>query len=259
MRYFIDIAYNGKPYFGFQKQPDAMSVQEVVEKALKVYFQEAKDIVGAGRTDTGVHARQLTAHFDVVLEVDAHQFLYKVNKLLPESISINAIYEVNAGAHARFDAIAREYNYIVTTKKNPFLAEGGLHIIKPLDIAAMNEASEILRGYTNFKCFSKVKTDVKTFNCTIKKASWTQHGDQLVFTIKADRFLRNMVRAIVGTLLEVGLHKRTANSIHDVINSKDRAEAGKSVAAKGLYLTKVEYPEYVFNLKEEIIRNYASS
>lgn len=248
MRYFIDIAYNGKPYHGFQRQPDAISVQEVVEDALAVFYQEPKAIVGAGRTDTGVHAKQLLAHFDTETTIDKPQFLFKLNKLLPDSVAIKDIYEVNAEAHARFDAMARSYEYVVATEKNPFLVESSLYIINKLDVDAMNEAAQILLEYTDFECFSKVKTDVKTFNCKITEAYWTQHEDRLVFKITADRFLRNMVRAIVGTLIEVGKHKRTAESVHEIIKSKDRGEAGTSVLAQGLYLTSVKYPEYIKNL-----------
>ena len=248
LRYFLDIAYNGKSYHGFQRQPDAISVQEVLEDAMAVYFQDKIAIVGAGRTDTGVHAKQLLVHFDTENLLDKVQFLFKLNRLLPDSISANNLYIVNAEAHARFDAMSRSYEYIVSTKKNPFLAENSLYVIKPLDVEAMNKAAKILLEYTDFECFSKVKTDVKTFNCKITEAFWTQHDDHLVFTITADRFLRNMVRAIVGTLLEVGQHKRTVESVHEIIESKDRGEAGTSVLAQGLYLTHVEYPEFIKNL-----------
>ena len=259
MRYFIDISYHGKSYFGFQRQPDAITVQEVLEDALAVYFQGPKTIFGAGRTDTGVHAKQLIAHFDSDDTLDRDRFLYKLNKLLPDSVSINDVYQVNADAHARFDASVREYEYVVTTIKNPFLADGALYVIKPLDVDAMNKASEILLECTDFECFSKVQTEVKTFNCKVEKAEWSLRDGQLVFTIKADRFLRNMVRAIVGTLLEVGLHKRTVESIHDILLSKDRSEAGKSVAAQGLYLTTVGYPDFVYNINTQIVREFVKS
>ena len=256
MRYFIDISYNGTPYFGFQRQPDALSVQEVLEDATAIYFQVPVIIFGAGRTDAGVHAKQMIAHFDCDDAVDKSRFLYKMNKLLPDSVSVNDVYEVNAEAHARFDANARAYEYVVTTKKNPFLAKSALHVIKTLDVDAMNKASEILLEYKDFECFCKVQTEVKTFNCNLEKAEWSRREDQLVFTIMADRFLRNMVRAIVGTLLEVGLHKRTAESIRDILLSKDRSEAGKSVAAKGLYITKVAYPDFVYNINTPIVREF---
>ena len=243
MRYFLDIAYNGKPFHGFQRQPEDISVQEVLEDAIAVYFQKAVTIFGAGRTDTGVHGKQLIAHFDSDTTINESQFLYKLNKLLPDSVAVRDVYLVNSEAHARFDAMAREYEYVVTTRKDPFLSESALYIIKPLDVEAMNTAAKVLLEYTDFECFSKVKTDVKTFNCKITYAHWSQHEHKLVFTIRADRFLRNMVRAIVGTLLEVGLGKRLPGSIHDIIASKNRGEAGKSVAAQGLYLTKVLYPD----------------
>ena len=177
---------------------------------------------------------------------------------MPDSVAVRDVYLVNSEAHARFDAMAREYEYVVTTRKDPFLSESALYIIKPLDVEAMNTAAKVLLEYTDFECFSKVKTDVKTFNCKITYAHWSQHGHKLVFTIRADRFLRNMVRAIVGTLLEVGLGKRLPGSIHDIIASKNRGEAGKSVAAQGLYLTKVLYPDCIKNLsltREEFTYN----
>ncbi|MDQ7917719.1 tRNA pseudouridine(38-40) synthase TruA [Mesonia sp. MT50] len=245
MRYFIDLSFNGKDFFGWQRQPDVISVQEVVEDKLSVALQENIEVVGAGRTDAGVHAQQIFAHFDTQKISDITAFIFKLNTMLPPDIAVNDVFEVPPDAHARFDATAREYTYYVDTQKNPFTHETACYIKKTIDVKAMNEAAKILLDYKDFQCFSKVKTDVFTYNCTIMYAHWEQKEHQLVFTIKADRFLRNMVRAIVGTLLEIGVGKRTLNELHQVIESKDRSAAGKSVAAKGLFLTQVEYPKRI--------------
>ncbi|WP_121665650.1 tRNA pseudouridine(38-40) synthase TruA [Mesonia aquimarina] len=246
MRFFLDLSYNGKAYHGWQIQPNAISVQEMVEKSLAVAFQQKVAVVGAGRTDTGVHAKQLLAHADVdQSEIDFQQLLFKLNTILPNDISINAIYEVKADAHARFDAIGRTYNYYITTRKDPFLEDFSCYVKKSLDVDLMNEASKILLDYRDFKCFSKSKTDVKTYNCKIEKAFWEQKEHQLIFTIKADRFLRNMVRAIVGTLIEIGLKKISLDDFRLILESRDRGKAGKSVDAKGLFLTEVEYPNTI--------------
>ncbi|MDR6300697.1 tRNA pseudouridine(38-40) synthase TruA [Mesonia maritima] len=249
MRLFLDLAYNGKAYHGWQIQPNAISVQEEVEKSLSVAFQQKISIVGAGRTDTGVHANQLIAHFDIDKEkINTSQLQFKLNSLLPNDIAIYGIYKVKPDAHARFDALSREYKYFVVTKKDPFLEDFAYYIKKELNIELMNEASKILLNYKDFKCFSKSRTDVKTYNCTIENASWKQKNHTLVFTIKADRFLRNMVRAIVGTLIEVGLEKIKPAAIHGIVKSRNRSNAGKSVDAKGLFLHKIEYPNEITQL-----------
>ncbi|SHJ05073.1 tRNA pseudouridine38-40 synthase [Mesonia phycicola] len=245
MRYFIDLAYDGSLFHGWQIQPNAISVQENLEKALRVAFQKKINVVGAGRTDAGVHAKQLIAHFDVEAKINAPQLKFKLNTLLPKEIAINAIYQVQDETHARFDAVAREYKYYVTTQKNPFVEAYSYYVKKEIDLDLMNEAAKILLTHRDFKCFSKSKTDVYTYNCDIVFAEWIKQEDLLVFTIKADRFLRNMVRAIVGTLIEVGLHKLSIEDFENVIVSRNRSNAGKSVDAKGLFLTKVEYPKTV--------------
>lgn len=245
MRYFIDLSFNGKDFFGWQRQPDVISVQEVVEDKLSVALQENIEVVGAGRTDTGVHAQQIFAHFDTQKISDITAFIFKLNTMLPPSIAVKDVFMVQPDAHARFDATAREYKYYVDTQKNPFTNTMACYIKKNIDVEAMNEAANILLNYKDFQCFSKVKTDVFTYNCKIVYAHWEKKEHQLVFTIKADRFLRNMVRAIVGTLLEIGVGKRTVSELHQVIESKDRSAAGKSVAAKGLFLTQVEYPKRI--------------
>ncbi len=245
LRYFIELSYNGKNYHGWQIQPNAISVQEVLEKALSTLLRTKIGVVGAGRTDTGVHATQIFAHFDSLQLLDEKEFVYKLNSILPKSIAIAKVFRVTDDAHARFHAIKRSYEYKIITKKNPFLQEY-THIIKmPLDVEKMNKAAAILLEYTNFRCFSKVKTEVHTFNCDISHAQWIFENNQLVFQISANRFLRNMVRAIVGTLLNVGLGKIQVSDMHDIIKSEDRGAAGVSVPAQGLYLTQVEYPENI--------------
>ena len=207
MRYFLEFSYNGKSYHGWQNQPNAISVQEVMENALSILLRNKTDIVGAGRTDSGVHAKQMFAHFDVNIPVDRDDLLHKLNSFLPADISIYNIHEVNDKAHARFDAVSRTYEYWITQCKNPFLSDYSYCMKSPLDIKKMNEVSKILFEYDDFQCFSKSRTDVKTYICHIMEANWRSDNEKLVFTIKADRFLRNMVRAIVGTLIEVGTNK----------------------------------------------------
>lgn len=245
MRYFIELAYFGKNYHGWQNQPDAVSVQEKLETALGRLFQQTVEITGAGRTDAGVHAKQIFAHFDILENIDTEQLQFKLNSMLPQDIAINNVFAVKPQAHARFDALSRSYEYLIINKKDPFLIDRAHFIKKNLDIDKMNEAAEILKTYTNFKCFSKSRTDVKTYNCKIEQARWEKEGDVLKFRITADRFLRNMVRAIVGSLIEIGLGKTTVENLHKIIRSEDRSRAGTSVPAKGLYLTKVIYPNIV--------------
>ncbi|TYP99417.1 tRNA pseudouridine(38-40) synthase [Tenacibaculum adriaticum] len=241
MRYFLELSYNGKNYFGWQIQPDVISVQGEINKAISTILQETINVVGAGRTDAGVHASQMFAHFDVDKAVDEN-FTYKLNAILPEDIVIYKTILVKGEAHARFDANSRSYEYKIWLGRNPFLLDTTwqLHYQK-LNIDLMNKAAKILYEYEDFECFSKVKTDVNTFNCIITHAKWVLKGNELIFHISANRFLRNMVRAIVGTLLEVGLGKITIKDFRKIIESKNRSNAGVSVPAKGLFLTKVEY------------------
>ncbi|PKD19122.1 pseudouridine synthase [Salegentibacter salinarum] len=243
MRYFLELAYFGKAYHGWQNQPNAISVQEEIEKALAIIFQRKTDIVGAGRTDAGVHAKQIFAHFEVEAELDKESFLFKLNSLLPADIALKDVFKVKPDAHARFDAYSRSYEYHIVQHKDPFLEDRSYFLKNKLDVEKMNQAAEILKDYTNFKCFSKSKTDVKTYNCKISEAIWKTENEVLVFHISADRFLRNMVRAIVGTLLEIGFGKQPVENMHEIIKSKDRSKAGTSVPAKALYLTRVTYPE----------------
>ncbi len=242
MRYFIEIAYHGKNYHGWQIQPDAVSVQEVLEDALSTILRMKLKVTGAGRTDTGVHARQLYAHFDIRKIEDINDVVFRLNALLPKDISVKKIQEVPKEAHARFDARLREYEYWITLKKNPFEVDFMYLIHRRPNVELMNEAAKILLEYKDFQCFSRNKTGVKTYHCDINNARWELRGEQLVFTISADRFLRNMVRAIVGTLLEIGAGKITLEDLHEIIQSKDRSNAKTSAPAHGLCLTKVLYP-----------------
>lgn len=242
MRYFIKLAYKGTNYFGWQYQPDAISVQETLNKALSTLLKTNIDILGAGRTDSGVHAKEMFAHFDYETEIDTQKIVYKLNSFLPKDIAIFDLIKVHDDAHARFDATKRTYEYHIHTKKNAFESDDSWYYSLPLDVEKMNEACKILFEYTDFECFSKTHTDVNTFNCKIFEANWKQNEDKLVFTIAADRFLRNMVRAIVGTMINIGSGKVSLNDFRKIIESKNRSKAGFSVPAHGLYLTKIEYP-----------------
>lgn len=248
MRYFIELSYFGKPFHGWQKQPNAPTVQQTIEEALSTLLRTPTTIMGAGRTDTGVHASQMFAHVDIAetmttSEID--QLRHRLNSFLPPEIAIHTIFKVTDQAHTRFDAIQRSYRYQVTFTKNPFLTDTAYYCKYPLDIAAMNTASEILMTYSDFECFSKSNTDVNTYICDIRAAFWTQNGHRADFVISADRFLRNMVRAIVGTLIEIGKGKQSPQWMHTVIQGKDRGAAGASVPAHGLYLTEVQYPKSI--------------
>ncbi len=244
MRFFIEFQYNGTNYHGWQSQPNAVSVQETMEKAMSLILRQPISLTGAGRTDTGVHARQMYAHFDFDLPVDSDSVTHKLNSFLPKDIAVYRIINVAPEAHARFDASRRTYEYHIHTAKNPFLIYASWELRQPLDIVAMNEAAALLLNHTDFQCFSKVDTDVHTFNCRIFAARWDRNGEKLVFTISADRFLRNMVRAIVGTMIAVGQGKITAADVEKIILSRDRQNAGASVPAHGLYLTQIQY-EYI--------------
>ncbi len=241
MRYFIELSYKGTNYHGWQIQPDAISVQEEINKAISTILQQEIKLVGAGRTDTGVHATQMIAHFDTS-SILSDQYVYKFNSVLPNDIIINSIEKVSENVHARFDAISRSYEYRILLKKNAFLLDTTWQLHqKKIDIDKMNTAAKLLYEYQDFESFSKVKTDVKSFNCKIMKAKWTLEDQHLTFHITANRFLRNMVRAIVGTLVEVGTGKKTVEDFKKIIESKKRSEAGASVPARGLFLTEVTY------------------
>ena len=249
MRFFIEVSYHGKFYHGWQIQPNAITVQEVLEQALSTILQEKIKIVGAGRTDTGVHARQMFAHFNTTSAFTPMDLVYKLNSFLPEGIAVASLFRVPDDAHARFDASSRTYHYIIETKKDVFNYEFSHQLSLPLQLPAMTKACEILKGYNDFECFSKTHTDVKTYLCNITEAHWTKNDSTLCFVISADRFLRNMVRAIVGTMINIGLGKMTAEDLHTIIASKKRSNAGFSAPAKGLFLHNIKYPEALMNYK----------
>ena len=241
MRHFIELSYQGKNYHGWQIQPDVITVQEKLNKAVSTIFQLNIEVVGAGRTDTGVHASQMFAHFDLDKELKG-DIPHKLNSVLPPDIVVHNVFTVADEKHARFDAISRSYEYKVWLGRNPFLLDFSWQIhSQNLNIDLMNEAASLLLEYTDFQTFSKVKTDVYTYNCDVTEAIWKQNGKELTFYISANRFLRNMVRAIVGTLVDVGLGKITKDEFRQIIESKSRSNAGLSVPAKGLFLTKIKY------------------
>lgn len=247
-RFFIYFSYNGENYCGWQIQPNGITVQEVMEKAMSTILREQISLTAAGRTDAGVHAKQMVAHFDFEDAQPINElFVNKLNSLLPQNISIEKIVEVNGNAHARFDALSRKYEYHISLKKDVFENKYSMRIFNELDFNLMNEAAQTLFDYTDFTSFSKLHTDVKTNNCVIKKAEWTQvNENHWFFTIEADRFLRNMVRAIVGTLIEVGRKNISIEEFRNIIEQKNRNVAGASVPAQGLFLTNIIYPENIF-------------
>ena len=241
-RYFIQLSYKGTDYHGWQIQPNAVTVQEDLNKALSTLLQEIINVVGAGRTDTGVHARFFIAHFDLKKEIDdLDKITFKLNRFLSKSIAVQRVFRVENDVHSRFDATSRTYEYHIHTYKDVFLNELSYFYRKELDINAMNKAAKTLFEYTDFTSFSKLHTDVKTNNCKIMRAEWQQVDNRLIFTIQADRFLRNMVRAIVGTLLEVGEGKLSIEQFRTVIEQKDRGKAGVSVPPQGLFLKGIGY------------------
>ncbi len=246
MRYFFEIAYKGTPYNGWQSQQNATGVQAVVEDALSKLLRAEIKIVGSGRTDTGVHCEQQFFHSDIEKPFDAPNLILRMNSLLPKDISIHSIRKVKPDASARYNAVERTYQYRITRRKDPFMEEFAWHYFKPADIKTMNKVASLLLGEHDFECFSKVKTDVNHFVCEIKKATWEERDQKLEFTITANRFLRGMVRAIVGTLLDVGSGKITVNQFQEIMKSKDRKKAGANVPPHGLYLTNVKYTKTIF-------------
>ncbi len=246
-RYFIYFSYDGAAYHGWQVQPNAITVQQVLEEALAKLVRQPVPLVGAGRTDAGVNAACMVAHGDFPCEADCAQLVYKLNKILPPDIAVSDVRRVKDDAHARFDALSRRYNYRVVTAKSPFARRYACRVLPGVDFEAMNRAAEILYEYTDFTSFSKLHTDVKTNNCKVTFARWRQVSDnEWVFEIEADRFLRNMVRAIVGTLLLVGRGKLTLDGFRAVIENKARGEAGDSAMGEALFLVDVKYPDDIF-------------
>lgn len=252
MRYFIQLSYDGTGYHGWQVQPNGVSVQEVLQKALSTLLRQPTEVTGAGRTDAGVHASMMVAHFDwpaahkgegcEEAPLDCTQLTYKLNRLLPPDVAVQAVRPVGPEMHARFSATRRTYHYYIHTRKNPFLRGYSWQVNVPLDFALMNEAAQVLLEYSDFTSFSKTGTDVKTNICQLTEARWEQlKPGEWRFTVSANRFLRNMVRAIVGTLVEVGRHRMTISQMRHAIEAKDRQRAGESVPGHALYLTNIEY------------------
>jgi tRNA pseudouridine38-40 synthase len=243
-RYFLQFAYDGTAYHGWQIQENAHSVQAEINRALSVSCRQSIEAVGAGRTDTGVHALEMVAHFDSAEPIaNLNKLQHQLNGLLPKDIVVNSVIEVDPAAHARFDAVSRSYEYRIVQQPNPFLLKQAYFFPKPLDFSLMNEAAKRLKEVQDFTSFSKLHSDTKTNDCTVTEAVWKQDGAEATFYINANRFLRNMVRAIVGTLLEVGLKKMTLDDFDKVVEAKERSKAGFSVPAHGLYLTQVSYPD----------------
>ena len=248
LRYLLELSYNGTNYHGWQIQPNSSSVQETIEKCLSLILKEKIDLIGAGRTDTGVHASYFCAHFDSKSKInDQKDFIHKLNSFLPNDISIQSVASVTKNFHSRFDAISRTYIYKINLNKNPFLQKKSYYFKnKNLNFSKMNLAAMKLYDYMDFKCFSKSNSDVKTHDCKITSAKWSNQLDHWTFEISSDRFLRNMVRAIVGTLIEIGIEKYKIDYLDDILKSRDREKAGYSVPAHGLYLKNIVYPKNIF-------------
>lgn len=249
-RYLLQFSYDGGSFHGYQIQPNAHSVQAELEEKLSLLLGLKIEITGSSRTDTGVHARQQFAHIDLPDGIiPASDFVYRANRMLPTSLALQSIYAVSDNFHARFDALSRTYEYIISTTKSPLLRKYAYWFEANLDVDQMNLAGEILKNHRDFQCFSKVKTEVSTFDCDIKKAFWEKRNDQLILTIQANRFLRGMVRSVVGTMIEIGLGRLELSDLVNIIQSHDRKKAGRSVPAHGLYLIQVEYPQATFDAK----------
>ncbi len=241
-RYFIYLSYDGTRYHGWQIQPNGISVQEEIQKALSTLLRTDMEIVGAGRTDAGVHARLMVAHFDTDNAIDCTNLTYKLNRLLPKDISVSKVVPVAEDMHARFSAVRRTYHYYIHLHKNPFRRHYSCELHYNLDFSLMNRAAAMLMEYDDFAAFCKVHTDVKTTICKVCEARWIDDGDGCWhFVISADRFLRNMVRAVVGTLIDVGRHKITLQQFHNIVEGKNRSNAGESMPGNALFLEDVQY------------------
>ena len=248
-RYFMELAYHGKPYHGWQIQPNAPTVQETLTKALSIILKHDLNIVGAGRTDTGVHAAHFVAHFDWTgKDFSTSDLAYKLNRYFPNNIRIDNIQEVDPQTHCRFSASKRTYHYLISREKSTFFSDYTWFLYNDLDISKMNAASEILLNKSDFTSFARLHADTKTNICQLFKAAWTEKGSILVFEISADRFLRNMVRAIVGSLVEVGKGKTSLDDFDRIIQQMDRSAAGQSAPAHGLFLSRIDYPSELFQI-----------
>ena len=246
MRYFVELCYDGAAYCGWQRQRDAATAQQTLETALSTLLRRDTETVGAGRTDTGVNASYYVAHFDAADGIDCADLTAKLNRMLPADIAVFAVTPVTDGAHARFDAVEREYTYYITRRKDPFRRFSSWHYGVGLDVGAMNRAAAFLTTVDDFTTFAKLNSNNKTNICHIMQAGWQQEGDLLTFTIRADRFLRNMVRAIVGTLVDVGRGRYTVAQFEDIVRSRDLSRASAGAPAQGLFLSDVRYPANVF-------------
>ncbi len=253
-RYFIHLAFKGTNYHGWQVQPNAVSVQQTLNEALSVILKEEINVIGAGRTDAGVHASSFYGHFDISKQTqpDLNHLVFKLNCYLPRDIAIFNIFPVESTNHSRFDATARTYKYFISTGKDPFNTETSYYLFKKVNVEKMNEACSFLFNYKDFTSFSKRSTETKTNLCDIYKAEWIQKGDRLTFKIEANRFLRNMVRAIVGTMIATGEGKLSTDDFKHIIEGKDRTMAGYSIPANGLFLTDIQYPPSIFKSWENI-------
>jgi tRNA pseudouridine38-40 synthase len=247
-RYFIFISYKGTSYHGWQIQPNSVTVQEILDDALSVILNEKISTTGAGRTDAGVHAAVFCAHFDSYTAdlFSLKNFIFRLNQFLPADISVNSIRKVIPDANARYSAVSRTYKYYISRKKDPFFDSSSWYLYGDIDIEAMNESCRLLYYYSDFTSFSRLHSGTKSNICKIYNAIWEESDGRLVFTIKADRFLRNMVRAIVGTMIEIGFGKMGPEGFEEIIQAKDRCRAGKSAPAKGLFLADIEYPAEIF-------------
>ena len=254
MRYFAELKYDGAAYCGWQRQPDAPTVQRTIEEALSKIMRSPTEIVGAGRTDTGVNASYYVAHFDIDREFDIPQTVYKLNLMLPHDISIDSITSVSSEAHARFDAREREYTYFMSPKKNPFLRNSAWLYYVPLDVERMNEAAAVLLETSDFTTFAKLNSNNKTNICRVYRAEWQVGNDGVLrFTIRADRFLRNMVRAIVGTLVDVGRGRYTVEEFREIVESRDLSRSSSGAPPQGLFLSDIIYPKEIFTRTDFLI------
>jgi tRNA pseudouridine38-40 synthase len=249
-RYFIFISYKGTSYHGWQVQPNSVTVQKILDEALSVVLNEKISTIGAGRTDTGVHASFFCAHFDSLSPdlLTIKNLVFRLNQYLPADISVNSLKKVLPDASARYSAISRTYKYFISRTKDPFFDSSSWYLHGNIDIEAMNKACNILYNHSDFASFSRLHSGAKTNICRIYHAEWEETDNRLVFTIRADRFLRNMVRAIVGSMVDVGFGKKDLREFEDIILAKDRCSAGKSAPAKGLFLVDIEYPEEIFEI-----------
>ena len=254
MRYFIKLSYDGAAYCGWQRQPDMPTVQESLEKAISTFLREKIEVVGAGRTDTGVNASFYVAHFDVEETVkDCKQLTYKLNMILPPDISVFSVEAVRSDAHARFDAVERQYTYYISQRKNPFRRYSAWQCYVPLDVEKMNQAAQTLLNYEDFTTFAKLNSNNKTNICHVTCAEWRrseEDRDMLIFTIRSDRFLRNMIRAIVGTLVDVGRGRYTVEEFEQILHSRDLSKSSAGAPAQGLFLSDVVYREDVYCVEE---------